>query len=88
MASYKEDRNSFTRSGLGKGPSEGLKREKIGRGQTLLSAYPQDNVTYDLPDEHGGKVGGSPTNLRDQLSGASAVQDTVGGHKSRISGGE
>lgn len=38
-------------------------------------SYPQDNSgNMKLPNETGGKMGGSPTNLSHSLSGASAVQ--------------
>lgn len=46
----------------------------------IKSAYPVDNESHSgisLPNERGGKMGGSPTNLAHSLSGASAVQ---GGH--------
>ncbi len=80
MTSYKKEDNVFTRNPLGgrPGESEGLVRMKgtiVGGGGTMLSAYPMDNVHgVDLPDEHGGTMGGSETNLSHSLSGASAVQ--------------
>lgn len=49
----------------------------IGKGQTIKSAFPQDNAgNVDLPDTKGGKMGGGVTNLGHSLSGASAVQKT------------
>ena len=88
MTSYVKEDNVFTRSGLGKGPSEGIVDKKIGRGQTLKSAYPMNNVSYEMSDERGGSFGGGPTSLHASLKGASAVQDQVGGHKSRMGEGD
>lgn len=54
--------------------SNGIKRDG-----KIMSAFPQDNAGgMDLPNETGGKMGGSPTNLKHSLNGASAVQDGPG----------
>lgn len=51
-----------------------IKTKSIGKGQTINSAYPQDNASYaKLPDEMGGKLAGSCENLSHSLSGASTV---------------
>jgi hypothetical protein len=48
-------------------------KKSIGRGQTIQSDYALDNVelAFSVPDETGGKMGGSPTNLSHSLSGSS-----------------
>lgn len=79
MASGSKTDDIFTKTNMGSGPSEGMVRKDIGTGQSILSAYPQDNVHgVDLPDERGGKFRGSPTNLEHSLKGTSAVQDGPG----------
>lgn len=67
----------------GSGPSEGIKTKGIGRGQSINSAYPLDNVGQlagpHLPDEMGGSLGGGMTNLGHSLQGASTVgPDSLG----------
>ena len=55
--------------------------KSIGRGQTLKSAYPQDNLAcyntagggVKVPDTMGGKFGGGDTNIAHSLTGANAV---------------
>lgn len=90
MTSYKMEDNVFTKNPLGGRPGETdcLVRHKgsnVGGGGTMLSAYPQDNVHgVTLPDEMGGSMGGSDTNLSHSLSGASAVQKQTGKIKSSI----
>lgn len=60
-----------TNDGARDGKSTGIKKD----GNNIMSAYPQDNASnVSLPNERGGKMGGSPTNLSHSLSGASAVQ--------------
>jgi hypothetical protein len=50
-------------------------KESKGTGFTDKVSYPQDNAgNHKLPNEKGGKMGGSTTNLSHSLSGASAVQ--------------
>lgn len=80
MASGNKTSNEFTRSGMGSGPSAGMKRTKAGsHGDSDLAAYPQDNVHgLDLPNTRGGPMGGSVTNLSHSLEGASAVQRSKG----------
>lgn len=69
---------SFTRSGMGDGPSTGVKKESV-PGGTMMTATGQNNVHgVDLPNTLGGKMGGSTTNLAHSLSGASAVQRAKG----------
>lgn len=59
----------------GNGPSEGIKKESIGKGQTIMSAYPMDNVGDlagpHLEDTMGGKMGGGVKDLSHSLTGAS-----------------
>lgn len=76
MASGNKSDSVFTRNPTGSGKSEGIKNQNIGfGGQKINSAYPQDNVHgVDLSDTMGGSMGGSPTNLKHSLTGASAVQ--------------
>jgi hypothetical protein len=79
MASGSKSDSVFTRSGMGSGPSAGLKRSSIGKGDTDLVSFPQDNVHgVDLPNTMGGKMGGSVTNLSHSLEGTSAVQRSKG----------
>lgn len=79
MASGSKTDSVFTRSGMGSGPSSGLKRTSMPGGGSDLAAYPQDNVHgVDLPNTMGGKFGGSDTNLSHSLQGASAVQRSKG----------
>jgi hypothetical protein len=75
----------FDSNPTGEGASSGIKTAKIGHGQSLKSAYPLDNQSgYPLPDTHGGKMGGSATNLGHSLKGASAVQAPYVGAKDII----
>jgi hypothetical protein len=77
---YHKTRNEFTEDNMGKGPSKGMHwhEGEAGTGQRILMAYPMDNVTYDLPDEHGGHCHGGPTNIAHSLKGASVVDDGPG----------
>lgn len=52
-------------------------RKGIGRGQTIASDYTLDNVelAFSVPDEKGGKMGGSCYDLSHSLTGASAVKE-------------
>jgi hypothetical protein len=78
MASGEKTNDVFTRTGMGDGKSEGIKYERIGSGQTLKSAYPQDNVHgYDTPGDEKGvnAFGGGDKYLGHSLTGASAVMD-------------
>ena len=82
MASSTKSPSVFTTNPLGgtPGKSSGEIRKSV-PGGTLLSAYPQDNVHgVDLPDCTGDQegFGGSVTNLKHSLTGASAVQDHGG----------
>lgn len=55
--------------------SKGQVTSSAGNGFKDKVSYPQDNSgNMKLPDETGGKMGGSPTNLSHSLTGASAVQ--------------
>lgn len=61
--------------------SNEMKSESIGRGQTILRAYPMDNlkefpIESSLKDEGGFK--GSVTNLKHSLVGASSIDGEVG----------
>lgn len=80
MSEYGKDRpENFIHGALtgGSGPSSGIVNKGIGRGQTLKSAYPLDNVGEiagpHLKDTRGGSCGGSKTNLGHSLHGASTV---------------
>jgi hypothetical protein len=56
--------------------SNGIVTKKIGGGQKIMSAYPQDTASnHKLENTRGGSMGGSTTNLGHSLNGASAVQD-------------
>lgn len=79
MASGSKINSVFTETNMGTGKSTGIKDEKASFGQTIRSAYGQDNVHgMSLPDEMGGSFRGGPTNLSHSLKGASAVQDGPG----------
>ena len=79
MASGSKSDSIFTKNPTGEGKSTGMVRKDIGTGQSILSAYPQDNVHgMSLEDERGGKFRGGPTNLEHSLKGTSAVQDGPG----------
>lgn len=80
MASGSKENSIFTGNPTGDGKSKGIKDTKVPEG-TIKSAFPQDNVHgYDCPnDMEGGPFGGSPTNLKHSLTGASAVQRGSGG---------
>jgi hypothetical protein len=78
MASGSKTKDVFTREGMGDGKSEGIKSESLGKGQTLKSAYPQDNVHgFDTPGDEKGvnAFGGGQSYLGHSLKGASAVMD-------------
>lgn len=69
----------FTGNPMGSGKSAGITDKSIGDGQSIKSAYPQDNVHgLDLPDTRGGSFRGSPTNLKHSLTGTAAVQEGPG----------
>jgi hypothetical protein len=79
MASGSKSDSVFTKNPLGDGASAGIVTKSIGDGQSIKSAYPQDNVHgVSLPDTKGGSFRGSPTNLSHSLTGTSAVQDGPG----------
>jgi hypothetical protein len=79
MASGSKTNTVFTENNLGEGKSAGIVDEKANFGQIIKTAYPQDNVHgVSLPDERGGTMRGSSTNLAHSLTGASAVQDGPG----------
>lgn len=60
--------------------SKGTVVTSAGNGYKDNASYPQDNAAgMKLPNETGGKMGGSVTNLSHSLSGASAVQRGSGG---------
>lgn len=78
MASSEKTSSVFTKSGMGDGPSAGIKKESM-PGGTLMTATGQNNVHgVDLPNTMGGKMGGGITNLAHSLNGASAVQRAKG----------
>jgi hypothetical protein len=82
MASGTKTSSVFTGNSLGDSPSAGIKTAKVGHGQTIKSAYPQDNVHgYDLPNTTGGKLGGGDAYLGHSLKGVSAVQDPHKGNR-------
>ncbi len=65
--------------------SSGIVDCKVEHGQTVKRAYPLDTSDMELPGERleDRTWGGSKTNLKHSLSGASAVQDNgPGGNKS------
>ncbi len=65
--------------------SSGIVDCKAEHGQTVKRAYPLDTSDMELPGERleDRTWGGSKTNLKHSLSGASAVQDNgPGGNKS------
>lgn len=79
MASGSKSNSVFTTNDMGKGPSSGITNKDVGNGQTLKSAYPQDNVHgYAVEDLRGGSFAGGDKNLAHSLTGASAVQDGPG----------
>lgn len=79
MASGAKTNSVFTSNDMGTGPSSGMKIEKGPDGMKMVSSYPQDNVHgMKLPDTMGGEFGGSDTNLKHSLTGASAVQRQTG----------
>lgn len=59
--------------------SNSIKTQSIGRGQTIATSFPMDNIKnkpggeISLPDTRGGSFKGSQTNLKHSLSGAEAV---------------
>lgn len=89
MASGSKSDSVFTGNPMGGTPGEsaGQKSMKV-PGGTIKSAYPQDNVHgVDLPNTTGDTTGGSCTNLKHSLTGASAVQDKASrGGKTENSG--
>lgn len=88
MASGSKSDSIFTGNPTGGSPgdSAGVKTMKVPEG-TIKSAYPQDNVHgVSLPNTTGDTMGGSCTNLKHSLSGASAVQRGGHGGKTENSG--
>lgn len=84
MAKYGKDKAPRSSEGYigealrdGSGPSEGIHTKSIGRGQTINTAFPMDNVELamdietSLTDEGG--FGGGINNLSHSLTGTSAV---------------
>jgi hypothetical protein len=61
--------------------SSGIVDEKGANGQTVRRAFPLDTSDMSLPNERGGSLGGSTSNLGHSLSGASAVQGVAPGGK-------
>lgn len=59
--------------------SNSIKTKSIGRGQSIATSFPMDNIKnkpggeISLPDTMGGSFKGSQTNLKHSLSGAEAV---------------
>jgi hypothetical protein len=59
--------------------SNNIKTSSIGRGQTIATSYPMDNVQNEpggkmsIPDTMGGSFKGSQRNLKHSLAGADAV---------------
>lgn len=61
--------------------SNAIKDKPIGRGQTLKSAYPQDNIAncntaggaVKVENPMGGKFGGGDENISHSLKGATTV---------------
>lgn len=79
MASGTKSGGVFTGNSTGKGKSEGIYDQSIGDGQSIKSAFPQDNVHgLDLTNTRGGSFAGSPTNLKHSLTGTAAVQEGPG----------
>jgi hypothetical protein len=71
--------DKFSGNPTGAGKSTGIVDKSIGDGQSIKSAYPQDNVHgVDLPNTKGGSFRGSPTNLKHSLTGTAAVQEGPG----------
>lgn len=62
----------------GSGPSEGIHKKSIGRGQTINTATSMDNVRLamdvDSSIEDQGGFGGGVNNLDHSLTGTSAVK--------------
>lgn len=65
----------------GSGPSDEIVKKSIGRGQTINTAFPMDNVKLAMPMESSikktGGFGGGLDDLSHSLTGTSAVQDKV-----------
>lgn len=79
MASGTKSSGIFTGNPTGEGASTGIVTKSIGDGQSIKSAYPQDNVSgVSLPDTRGGSMRGGPTNLKHSLTGVAAVQEGPG----------
>jgi hypothetical protein len=85
MASGTKSGGVFTGNPMGDSPSAGIKTSKVGHGQAIKSAYPQDNVHgYDMPNTTGGKMGGGDTYLGHSLKGAAAVQEPNVGNRDGV----
>lgn len=65
----------------GNGPSSGIDKKSIGKGQTLVSSFGVDNVKLAMDVEtstrDAGGFAGGIDNLKHSLTGASAVQDKI-----------
>lgn len=60
---------------------KGIEMKGVGKGQTLVTAYPIDKSTAGTVGDsamarHGRPLGGSVSNLSHSLQGASATQQT------------
>lgn len=85
MASSDKSSSVFTGNPMGDGPSAGIKKQKIGSGQTIMSAFPMDNVHgYNTPNSAGDTMGGGDSYLGHSLKGASAVIEPNKGNRSGI----
>jgi hypothetical protein len=85
MASGTKSGGVFTGNPMGDSPSAGIKMSKVMSGQSIKSAYPQDNVHgMSLPDTMGGKMGGGDAYLGHSLKGASAVQEPNKGNRDGV----
>lgn len=52
-----------------------VERSSAPRGQQILRSFGRDDSSYEVANTHGGKMGGSATNLSHSLTGSSAVQN-------------
>jgi hypothetical protein len=73
----------------GSGESNGIHRRSIGRGQTICTALPMDNVNLVMPMKSSIEDmswRGSDENLKHSLTGVSAVNEGIGASGSVKSG--
>lgn len=83
--SDKSSAGVFGGNSTSESPSAGISTVKVGAGQKIKSAYPQDNQSgYPLPNTKGGAMGGGDTYLGHSLKGSSAVQEPNKGNRSGI----